>query len=62
MEWEKEDNDEEREHSVIDGKIADLEHVQSGYVPGAKVSCRIPEGTFPAIIIAAGVFVFGECV
>ena len=56
MAWE-EDNNGEREHS---GKIADLEHVQSGYVPGAKVSCRIPEGIFPAIIIAAGMFVLGN--
>ena len=59
VEWGQEidDNDcedEECEHFVIDSKIVDLLLPESGFVAGAKVSCRLKEGNFPATIITAG--------
>ena len=47
MEWEEEN------HSVIDTKIADLLCPANGFVAGARVSCRLKEGTFPAQILFA---------
>ena len=55
VEWGGEgDGKEEREHSVINTKFADLLHPANGYIAGADVSCRLKEGTFHATIITAG--------
>ena len=48
MEWE-----EEEEHSIIDSKIAYLVS-DGGFVAGARVSCRLKQGTFPARVLTAG--------
>lgn len=51
------DGDEEQQHSVVNAKVAGLVEVSSGFIPGASITCKLSEGTFPAKIIAAGVYV-----
>ena len=53
VEWDGE-KEEEREHSVMDSKFADLIDPTEGYVPGAQVQCKLQEGNFHAKIIDAG--------
>ena len=44
-----------REHSIIPGKLATLEGVtQEGYVRGARLKCILKEGTYFAVLLAAG--------
>ena len=54
MEW-----DEEQKHSVVCGKLVDLddEETATDFVPGAKVKCRLSQGVFSATVLAAGVLV-----
>lgn len=54
VEW-KTDHEEEKEHSIVDGKLADLVNISAGYVVGAEVQCHLREGTFSATILTAGV-------
>ena len=53
MEWHTED----AEHSIVNAKVAELVDDSSGFVPGAKVQCKLMEGSFKATILAAGVCV-----
>lgn len=53
MEWEG--NEEEAEHSVVDGKLAELTGTSSRFSPGANVQCKLKEGMFTATILATGV-------
>ena len=49
MEW-----DEGKQHSVIDGKIAELREGSESFKAGAKVTCRLKEGEYAATIVTAG--------
>ena len=51
MEW---GDEEAGDHSVIEGKLADLVNPNSTFVAGTKVQCRLPEGNYPATILVAG--------
>lgn len=42
MEWDADED--EKEHSVIDAKVAELQKGTSGYVPGGKILCKLTEG------------------
>ena len=52
MEWEG--NEEQAEHSVVDGKLAELTGTSSSFSPGASVQCKLREGVFTATILATG--------
>ena len=54
VEWESEE--EKGDHSIIEGKLVHLQDRASGFVAGAKVECRLKEGTYPATIITAGCY------
>ena len=49
MEWE-----DGKEHSIVDGKIAELREGSEAFIAGAKVTCRLKEGQYVATIIVAG--------
>jgi len=49
VEW-----DEGKQHSVIDGKIAELREGSESFKAGAKVTCRLKEGEYAATIVTAG--------
>ena len=53
MEWDSDDD--HKEHSVVSGRAVDLVDGASGFVQGAKLKCKLKEGTFSATILAAGV-------
>ena len=50
MKWEDED-----QHSIIAGKVAELCEGSDTFTPGAKVSCQLREGVYLATVITAGI-------
>ena len=52
MEWE-----DGQQHTVVDGKVAMLETGWQSFTLGAKVTCHLKEGNYPATIVCAGNYV-----
>lgn len=59
VEWDEEDENGEKEHSIIDGKVAELPGGSIGFAPGHKIVCKLAQGKFSATILCASDI--GEC-